>query len=255
MSQYRWWLAMNAPAALACANAVAPGGAGFADQHLEVVIEGEDVGEPAERAVVAGDHPRPVEHLDPTCAQPHRQPPARVVGGYGVEVLPHRHPRMGVDPRIQQSRAVERLGRQPKQDWLLVGERDRHRDRATPDGPGVVEQVRGRDLLVELGQRRRLRHRNQVPAPKSADLAFDATLLVGATPTRDTKERVEAIVAAQGDEAVRLDPVTSPKHPHHSRFEVVVADTVRHTAEPLEGPRVSLEERLLRLGTEHHSLH
>jgi hypothetical protein len=61
---------------------------------------------------------------------------------------------------------------------------------------------------------------------------------------------LEAVVAAQGDEALGLDPVAPAQDPGHERPGVVVADPGGHPAEPGEGGDVALEERLLALRAE-----
>ena len=48
-------------------------------------------------------------------------------------------------------------------------------DGAAGDHPGVVDQVRCLDVLVEVGQGCGLGDRDQVAAPEPADLSFDAS--------------------------------------------------------------------------------
>ena len=176
---------------------------------------------------MAGDDRGRIEDLDRGGRQPHRQPATGVAGRDRVVALPHRDPGPVVDPGLQQPGRVERLGRQRPQRRQLGGERGADRDRPAGDHPGLVKQVTGRDQRVQLGQRRDVRDRDEVTAPEPADLALDAALLVRAFDARSAEERVEAVVAAQRDEPLRLVAVASPQHPHHGGFEVVVTDPAR----------------------------
>ena len=81
-----------------------------------------------------------------------------------------------------------------------------------------------------------------------ADLALDAALLVGAFFARDTEERVEPVVGAQGGESVGLVAVATSQYPGHGWLEVVVPHPPRHPTEVGERFDVALEECLLRLG-------
>jgi hypothetical protein len=87
-------------------------------------------------------------------------------------------------------------------------------------------------------------------ASEAADLALDPALLMRAVFARSAEERVEAVVAAQGDESLRLRAVSTAQHADDGGFEVVVADPSRHRPEEHERQHVSLQERLLRLGGE-----
>ena len=65
---------------------------------------------------------------------------------------------------------------------------------------------------------------------------------------RQAEEAVEAVVGAEGDEAIRFSPVTAFQHLHDGGLQVVVADhAVGDPTEMLEGPHVPVEEGLLRL--------
>ncbi|MBC7631240.1 hypothetical protein, partial [Aeromicrobium sp.] len=66
-------------------------------------------------------------------------------------------------------------------------------DGAAGDHPGVVEQVRRRDVLAQLGQGSALGDRDEVAAPEPADLSFDAALLMGALQTGLAEERLETV--------------------------------------------------------------
>jgi hypothetical protein len=82
------------------------------------------------------------------------------------------------------------------------------------DHAGVVEQIAGGDQRVQLGQRGDGRDRDEVPAAEAADLALDPAFLVRSVLAGAAEERVEAVVAAQRDEPLRLFPVPSPEHAH-----------------------------------------
>jgi hypothetical protein len=66
----------------------------------------------------------------------------------------------------------------------------------TGDHPGVVEQITGRDVPVQLGQRGHGRNRDQVPAAEPADLTLHAAFLMRAVLAGAAEERVKAVVAA-----------------------------------------------------------
>jgi hypothetical protein len=89
-----------------------------------------------------------------------------------------------------------------------------------------------------------------VPAAEAADPALDPAFLVRSVLAGAAEERVEAVVAAQRDEPLRLFPVPSPEHAHDGGFEVVVADPRRHGPEVREREHMALQERLLCLGGE-----
>ena len=112
---------------------------------------------------------------------------------------------------------------------------------------GVVCAVCRLQQRVQLGQALDARDRHEVAASEAADLALHAALLMRARDAGLAEERVEAEVRAQCGEAVALDAVASGEHARHGRLEIVVADAPRHPAEPPEGDRVALEERLLAL--------
>ena len=82
-------------------------------------------------------------------------------------------------------------------------------------------------------------------ASKAADLAFDAALLVRPHDARRRELRLEQVVRAQRDEPVGLDPPAATQHLLDRRGQVVEADLLEHTAEPLERLDVQLQERLL----------
>jgi len=87
-----------------------------------------------------------------------------------------------------------------------------------------------------------------VPAPKPADLALDAALLVGAVLAGEAVERIEPVVRTQRHETGVFEPVPAKRDPGHRRFEVVVADHAdRYPAEGGERPDVAVEERFLGL--------
>ena len=67
-------------------------------------------------------------------------------------------------------------------------------------------------------------HRHEVATAEAPDLAFDPAFLMRALDAGEAEERVEAVVAAQGDEAVGLVAVPALQHPDDGRLQVVVAD-------------------------------
>ena len=66
----------------------------------------------------------------------------------------------------------------------------------------VIEQIPGRDETVQLRQRGDLGHRDQVAAAEPADLSFHPAFLMSALLARTAKEAIDAVVTAQGDEAI-----------------------------------------------------
>src|SRR5262249_6306100 len=105
----------------------------------------------------------------------------------------------------------------------------------------------GGQLLVELGHRGHVGDGHQVAATEPTDFALDTALLMAALHAGLTEETVEAIVGAQSDEPVRLDPVATPKHPLNRRLQIVVADPSQTPTEMLEGVDVAVQEHLLAL--------
>src|ERR1035437_45957 len=92
-----------------------------------------------------------------------------------------------------------------------------------------------------------MRDRNQMRTPKSANLPFHATLLVGPFQPRGRELRREQIMRAQRDEPVRLDPPAALEHLLPRRLQIVKPAAREDPAEPLERLRVQLQERLLGL--------
>ena len=94
-------------------------------------------------------------------------------------------------------------------------------------------------------------HRDAVGAAEPATLTLHPTLLMGAVDAGLAVEGVEAVVGAERDPPVRLEPVPAGQHPRHRRLQVVVADVPpRHPAQLVERIHVALQERLLPLGAE-----
>jgi len=60
-------------------------------------------------------------------------------------------------------------------------------------------------------------------------------------------EGVLNAVRPQRYESFRLGPIPTLQHPHHRRFQVVIADPARHPTHVLEGPHMAIEEHLLGL--------
>jgi hypothetical protein len=87
-----------------------------------------------------------------------------------------------------------------------------------------------------------------VLATEPATLALDPALLVGALDAGLAEERVEPIVAAQGDEPLVLNAISALEDAGDRRLEVVVADPTGHPTQVREPLDVALEERLLGLG-------
>ncbi len=70
---------------------------------------------------------------------------------------------------------------------------------------------------------------------------------MGSRFARGAEERLEAVVAAEHDEALGLLSVPALEDLLHGTAQVVVADHAGHAADPLEADRVALEEgRLVR---------
>jgi hypothetical protein len=78
------------------------------------------------------------------------------------------------------------------------------------------------------------RHRHEVTAAEPADLSLDPTLLVRAAQADQRELRLEHVMRSQGDEAVGLDPPTTPEHLLDRRGQIVIADQRRDATEKLE---------------------
>src|SRR4030095_14409934 len=81
---------------------------------------------------------------------------------------------------------------------------------ARADAAGVIGHVGGLQVLVELTDRDDHGDGDQVPAAEAAALTLHPTLLVGALQAGLAEERVEPVVAAQGDEPLVLDARAGP---------------------------------------------
>jgi hypothetical protein len=136
-----------------------------------------------------------------------QQPAACVVGRHGIEVLPYRYPRMGIDPCIQQSCAVGRLGRKRKQRGLLSSERGRHGDRSAP--MTQLSSVKSAAATFSLnsvsdatvGTGTMCRRRSLPISPSTPPFSW------APSGPGIGEERVEAVVTAQRDESVRFYPI------------------------------------------------
>ncbi len=223
-------------------------GPGLADQHLEVVIQHQVLGELVQGPGVGG-HDRPGgDHRDRGSPQPHVQAPSGVAGRHGVVGLANAHPRPGIHPAREVLSGVEGLDRQRTQPGQLPHSGGPDGLGAPGDPPGVVGGIGGGHDRVELGQGGDRRQRDEVTAAEPADLALDPALLMGALNPGLAEEAVEAVVRTQRDEPRVLHPLTAQHHPHHRRGEVVIADHPRrHPAQPLERGHVTIQEGLLGL--------
>ena len=65
----------------------------FDRQHLEVVVQDQNLDEPADRPLVPGHHGRSVHGFHGRRGQPDGDPATRQPGRDGVKALPHRDPR------------------------------------------------------------------------------------------------------------------------------------------------------------------
>jgi hypothetical protein len=223
--------------------------AGLADQDLQAVVQHQGLAALGDRTLVAGDHRPAGADLHHAGAQPHVDPPARKPGRNRVVVLTHADARLVVDPMGQQHPGrVERLSRQRQQVGLLCLKVLTHGAAAMTDPADVIGGVGGLKVLVELTDRGDHQDGDQVLAAEPATLALDPALLVGALDAGLAEERVEPIVAAQGDEPLVLNAIAALEDPRDRGAEVVVADPVGHPTQVHEPLDVALEERLLGLG-------
>ena len=161
---------------------------------------------------------------------------------------------MSIDPRVQRQARLEHLRRQRLQHVPLDDEHVADRAHLTVDPPVVIGAVSTRQPRVQLGQRRHLRHRNQVVAAEPAALAFHPTLLVRTVDAGHAVERVEPVMGTEQHPPVVLRPptVAAEQHRGDRRLQVVVLDVFRRDAAELgERLDVTLEERFLRLGGAH----
>jgi hypothetical protein len=164
--------------------------------------------------------------------------------------LPDRDQRLAVDARRRLLARVVVAGRQLAQRPRLDPQRLPDRLRAAADPPREVGEAAILEPVVELLQRRHLRHRHQVRAPEAADLAFDAALLVRARAAGAGERRLVQVVRPQRDETLLLDPTPAAQHLLDRRTQVVVTDQRERAAEEVERLHVRLQERLLALPLE-----
>ena len=214
------------------------------------MVEHEDLRPLVGAALVAGDHPARDGGGHGPAAEAHVHRPARAGRGDRVARATHRDARLTVGLRLQHDRGVEGFGGEGPQRGPLGLRHLADGGEPAGDVAGVVCTVCRLQQRVQLGQALDARDRHEVAAAEAPDLALHAALLMRARDAGLAEERVEAEVRAQCGEAVALDAVASGEHPRHGRLEVVVADAPRHPAEPPEGDRMSLEERLLALARE-----
>jgi hypothetical protein len=194
-------------------------------------------------AALVADHDR--ARPDPgRDAQPHQRHRHRVA------VLPDRDQRLHVDARRGVLGRVEVVERQLPQRPHIDPERLTDGLGAATDPPPEIGEAAVFEQLVELFQRRHLRHRHQVRATVAAHLALDAALLMGTLAASAGERRLEQVVGAQRDEAVLLDPPAAAQHLLDRGAQVVVADQREGAAEEVERLHVRLQERLLRLPLE-----
>ena len=196
---------------------------------------------------VNGDDVAAIEHFDGVGTESDIDAATDVTHRHGVEALADTHPRLGVDPRCEVQRSVEGLGGQWLQRQRFGGEMLTHAQHSSGDVAPIIETIGDGDQLVELGEAGDMRDGNEVTATEAADLTFHATLLMGAGDTGLAEERVEPVVRAERHEPFRLGAVATLEHAHHSRLQVVVADSRRHPAEVFEGTHMTVQEHLLSL--------
>ena len=222
-------------------------GPGLDAEDLQVVVEVEYLGPFAERPGVPGDDARPVHGQNGVGPEAHVDPAAGVADRDGVEGLADTHPGLGVDPAGEVELHLEGLVRQGQQLRLLGREVLGHSEAPGLDVAEVVPLVASGHQLVQHLHGGDVGDRDEVAPAEPPDLAFHATLLVGALDAGQTEEGLEAVVAAHGDESVGLDPTSALHHPDDGGLQVVVADALGHPAEVGEGGHVSIEEHLLGL--------
>ncbi len=123
-----------------------------------------------------GDLETAVEHLELAGAKQHPHAAADQPGRHRVARLAHGDPCVAVGQRPQLQPCGEPLGRQRPQQAPLQREVLADGAHLMLDMAGIISQIGGGDMLVELGRRTDLGHRDQVGAAKPADLALDPTL-------------------------------------------------------------------------------
>ena len=188
-----------------------------------------------------GHDPAFVDGLEMTGAEAHLDLAPGEPCGHRIPALPDAHAGLAVDPQTQRQCRVEGLIGQGAQGRALGSEGPAHGLAPACDPASLVAPVGHREEFVELGHRGHSRHGHQMPSAEAAHLALDATLLVGPRLARSTAERVEAVVAAEHDEAIGLDAVTAPQDPLDRAAQVVVADpsggSLRSARRRPRGPR------------------
>ncbi len=225
-------------------------GARLACEHLEVVVQDERLVPSVHEALVGGDDDPGVGDHDLFGSEGHGQALPDERHRHRVAALAHADPALRVHPGREVPGGVEGLGRKRPEHRRLGHELAGDRRPVAFDHPQEVLVVEAPDRLVEHLHARGLRHRHEMVAPEPADVVLHAPLLVRALLAGLAVEGVEAVVAAEGDEALGLDPVPAEQDPGHGRLQVVGLDAGRHPLHPREGVDVPGQERLLGLGGE-----
>ena len=214
------------------------------------MVEHEGLGTPDDAPLVGRDDRPGVGHLDPGAADARRELPAGIACRDRIEGLADADAGLPVDPDRDDPRRVEG-NRGERRQCRPVG-RAHGADGLPPraDVAGEIPPVCLLQAPVEVGEALHPRHGHEEAPALAAHLALDAALLVGTLLARLAVAGLEAVMAAQGDESLGLDPVPPAQDPGHERPGVVVADPGGHSMEPGERDDVALEERLLTLRSE-----
>jgi hypothetical protein len=179
--------------------------AGPALEQLEVVVKLGARAKAAVQALVDRDHLAAVVDRDLPGADARTDPQPGEGDRDRVAVLADGDQRLLIHPWCRRLARVERLRRQREQQRALRGPRLTDRPRAPVDPPAEILLAAGEQHLVELGEVREARDRDQVVAAMAANLALDTTLLMSSLDPRRRELRLEEVVRAQRDEPVALD--------------------------------------------------
>ena len=183
--------------------------AGLDLEHLEVVVEGEDIPPPADRPFVGGDELRSVEELDGLRTEEDGHLPPGESDRDRVAALADTDPCLRVHPVLRAEPHVEGLSGERPQFGPLDGEVLADAHRAPEDVAVIVGLVARFAELVQLRKGLDPGHRDEASSSKASHLAFHAALLVRALHAGDAEERVEAVVRAQRHEPLALGAVPS----------------------------------------------
>jgi hypothetical protein len=220
---------------------------GLVVQHLEVVIEAQPFSPFAHSPFVTRHHPPLLTGFDVLGPQKDIDAPSNEAGRDRIEALAHTDPGLVVDPWVEGQHHLEGFGWQRTKGGQFVGELGADTVDVAEDVAAVVGDIGQGNQLVQLAQGLDLRQRDQVAPTEATNFSLHTSLFMGTSDAGEAEERVEAVVAAHGHEALGLLAIPALEHPDHGRLEVVIANASGHPTELLEGSDMAVDEDLLGL--------